>query len=96
MNNGLPHSVLQNPLQPVEEQYQPYYQQMQGASGLNQYPNQALMPKQSNGIQTFMNSFKAQDGSVDIPKMVNTAGQMVSAISQVQSMIKGFGGMLKV
>ncbi|AEH53575.1 conserved hypothetical protein [Heyndrickxia coagulans 2-6] len=40
-----------------------------------------------------MNSFKSQDGSIDFNKMVNTAGQMINAINQVSSMVKGLGGL---
>ncbi len=43
-----------------------------------------------------LNSFKSQDGTVDINKMVNTAGQMMNAVTQVSSLVKGFGGMFKV
>jgi hypothetical protein len=97
MNQGFAQSVFQNPLQPVDEQYNPYYQQqMVGQTSMNQYPNPTLMAKQPGGIGSIMNSFKSQDGSMDINKMVNTAGQMVSAISQVKSMVQGLGGMLKV
>lgn len=96
MNHGFNHSILQNPLQFDENPYQTQYPQaMINQAGYNQYPNQALMPKQPGGLQTIMNSFKGQDGSIDINKMVNTAGQMMNAVSQVSSMIKGFGGMLK-
>jgi hypothetical protein len=96
MNQGFSQSVFQNPLQPVEQPYPQYYpQQFQNGVSFNQYPNHAVMPKQPNGMKTIMNSFKAQDGSVDINKMVNTAGQMMNAVTQVSSMIKGLGGMLK-
>jgi hypothetical protein len=42
-----------------------------------------------------MNSFKSQDGTVDVNKMVNTAGQMVNAVTQVSSIVKGIGGIFK-
>lgn len=97
MNQGLTQTVLQNPLQPIDEPFQPYYQQpMTPNTSMNQYPNHAFIPKQSGGMGSIMNSFKSQDGSMDITKMVNTAGQMMSAISQVKSMVQGLGGMLKV
>ena len=53
------------------------------------------MPKQPGGIQSIMNSFKSQDGTVDVNKMVNTAGQMVNAVTQVSSLVKGLGGIFK-
>lgn len=97
MNQVLSQTVLQNPLQVPDEPYPAYYpQQMQGPTTINQYPNPAMMPKQTGGISNIMNSFKSQDGSMDINKMVNTAGQMINAVSQVKSMVQGLGGMLKV
>ncbi|WP_246140954.1 YppG family protein [Bacillus marasmi] len=98
MNQGFSQTVLQNPLQVPDEPYPPYYQQQMqaGPATINQYPNPAMMPKQSGGMSNIMNSFKSQDGSMDINKMVNTAGQMINALSQVKSMVQGIGGMLKV
>lgn len=97
MNQGFSKAALQNPLQAQDEPYPGYYpQQMPGQGAANPYPNPAMMPKQPGGFQNIMNSFKSQDGSMDINKMVNTAGQMINAISQVKSMVSGLGGMLKV
>ncbi|WML25819.1 YppG family protein [Neobacillus sp. OS1-33] len=89
--------LFQNPLQPQDEIVQkPQYMPMNGYPVMNPYPKQSAIPKQPGGVQTFMNSFKSQDGSVDINKMVNTAGQMMNAVSQVSSLVKGFGGIFKV
>jgi hypothetical protein len=88
--------LFQNPLQPQEEIVQkPQYMPMNGYPVMNPYPKQSATPKQPGGVQTFMNSFKSQDGSVDINKMVNTAGQMMNAVNQVSSLVKGFGGIFK-
>jgi hypothetical protein len=96
MNHVLPQSLLENPLQPMDDPYPSYSpQQMYGAASLNPYPAQSVMPKSPSGMQSLLNSFKSQDGSVDFTKMINTAGQMVNAISQVSSMVKGLGGILK-
>jgi hypothetical protein len=88
--------LFQNPLQPKEEmtpnQYAP---QMNGYPVMNPYPKPNGMPKQPGGIQSLMNSFKSQDGTVDVNKMVNTAGQMVNAVTQVSSLVKGIGGIFK-
>lgn len=88
--------LFQNPLQPKEEmtpnQYMP---QMTGYSVMNPYPKPNGMLKQPGGIQSLMNSFKSQDGTVDVNKMVNTAGQMVNAVTQVSSLVKGLGGIFK-
>jgi hypothetical protein len=89
--------LFQNPLQPQDEMVQkPQYMPMNGYPMMNPYPKQSAIQKQPGGVQTFMNSFKSQDGSVDINKMVNTAGQMMNAVSQVSSLVKGFGGIFKV
>jgi hypothetical protein len=89
--------LFQNPLQPKEEMVQKQqYMPMNGYPMMNPYPKQSVMPKQPGGVQSFMNSFKSQDGSVDVNKMVNTAGQMMNAVTQVSSLVKGFGGIFKV
>ncbi len=63
----------------------------------NPYPKQSFMQKpQPSGFQSVLNQFKTQDGSFDITKMMNTAGQMVGTVSQVQNMFKGLGGIFKV
>jgi hypothetical protein len=89
---------FQNPLQPDETTYyqqQGSYNEYQGMT--NPYPKGSFMAKPpSSGMGTIMNSFKSQDGSLDFNKMVNTAGQMMSAVNQVSSMVKGLGGMFKV
>jgi hypothetical protein len=95
--------LFQNPLQPQEEMHPNQFLQSNGYQNMNQYPNQNmnpypkqnLMPKHNGGMQSFMNSFKSQDGSVDYNKMMNTAGQMMSAVNQVSSIVKGLGGFFK-
>jgi YppG-like protein len=86
--------LFQNPLQPQEQTSNPYFQNVYPI--MNPYPKQSGVVKQPGGLGSLINSFKAQDGTVDINKMVNTAGQMVNAVSQVSSLVKGFGGMFKV
>jgi len=87
--------LFHNPLQPNDEPIPQSYMPLNGYQSLNPYPQHNLIPKQPGGMKTFMNSFKAQDGSVDFNKMINTAGQMVNAVSQVTSLVKGFGGIFK-
>jgi hypothetical protein len=62
----------------------------------NPYPKMNTVPRPNGGLGTIMNSFKGQDGNIDINKMMNTAGQMMNAVSQVSAMVKGLGGMFKV
>jgi len=89
--------LFQNPLQPKEEiQQQQPHMPTGGYPMMNPYPKNSFVPKQPGGMQSIMNSFKSQDGSVDINKMVNTAGQMMNAVSQVSSLVKGLGGIFKV
>jgi len=88
--------IFQNPLQPKEDlPPSPYMNNMNSYPLMNPYPKPNGMIKQPGGIQSIMNSFKSQDGTIDINKMVNTAGQMMNAVSQVSSLVKGFGGMFK-
>jgi hypothetical protein len=87
--------LFQNPLQPQDEITANPYNQMNGYPMMNPYPKQNGNIKQPGGVQTILNSFKSQDGTVDLNKMVNTAGQMMNAVSQVSSIVKGFGGMFK-
>lgn len=89
--------LFQNPLQPKEEPNLPQsYMPMTGYPMMNPYPKSNMIPKQPGGVQSLLNSFKSQDGSVDFTKMVNTAGQMMNAVNQVSSLVKGFGGIFKV
>lgn len=88
-------SLFHNPLQPKEETMPYPYMPMTGYPIMNPYPKQSFIPKQSGGMQSILNSFKSQDGSVDLNKMINTAGQMANAVSQVTSLVKGFGGIFK-
>lgn len=83
------YSPFANPLQAKKEQ-------SMTAQYPNPYPKQAFMQKsQPSGFQSIMNQFKTQDGSIDVTKMMNTAGQMMGTVNQVQSMVKGLGGIFK-
>ncbi|SIQ39236.1 YppG-like protein [Peribacillus simplex] len=83
-------SPFANPLQPAKR---PPLSQQQAH---NPYPKQQFMQKpQPSGFKSVMNQFKTQDGSMDITKMMNTAGQMMNTVSQVSSMVKGVGGFFK-
>jgi hypothetical protein len=93
-------SYFDNPLQ--HEEYNPYQQaaykqQYHHPSAANPYPKASFMAKpQGSGISSIVNSFKSQDGSFDFNKVMNTTGQMMNAVSQVSSMVKGLGGFFKV
>ncbi|MGV2938483.1 YppG family protein [Mesobacillus sp. LC4] len=88
--------LFQNPLEPEGDPIYGYYNPQADYQNFNPYPQYAFMPKQSSGLQSIMNSFKSQDGNLDVNKMVDTAGQMMNAVTQVSSLVKGLGGMFKV
>jgi len=95
--NSYNQSVFHNPLEPEPSQYPTNVQQPFSPNQyMNPYPKQSFIPKQPSGVQSIMNSFKSQDGSLDINKMMDTAGSMVNAVTQVSSMVKGLGGMIKI
>ncbi|KHD85648.1 YppG family protein [Heyndrickxia ginsengihumi] len=86
--------IFDNPLQ--MNQNQPKAPQAVGQGYMNPYPKEAMPPKPyQNNTGSFLNSFKSQDGSIDFNKMMNTAGQMMNAVNQVSSMVKGLGGLFK-
>ena len=55
-----------------------------------------MQKTQPSGFQSVLNQFKTQDGSVDVTKMMNTAGQMVNTFSQMSNVVKGVGGLFKL
>jgi YppG-like protein len=90
-------NIFQNPLDmPQENSYQNQQYNMQQNTYMNPYPKQSFLQKKPSGVQSIMNSFKGQDGSLDFNKMMDTAGSMMNAFSQVSNMVKGVGGMFKV
>ncbi|MBS4199471.1 hypothetical protein KHA93_07380 [Bacillus sp. FJAT-49732] len=94
-NDNQASQLFQNPLQPEDGYFYEKYANQQGLP--NAYPKPPQLPKPPNGgFNTVLNSFKTQTGSLDINKMVNTAGQVVNAINQVSNMAKGIGGIFKV
>ncbi|MCA1054596.1 YppG family protein [Rossellomorea aquimaris] len=96
---GYTNPFFENPLQ--QEEYNPYqmkaWQQQQQQTYANPYPKASFMAKPAkSGMGNIMNSFKSQDGSFDFNKVMNTAGQMMGAVNQVSSLVKGLGGVFKL
>jgi len=92
-------SIYQNPLQQVEESYSGTNQSAFVGNNfpyMNPYPKQSAFPRPPSGMQSILNSFKTQEGNLDFNKMMDTAGQMMNAFTQVSSMVKGIGGIFKV
>jgi hypothetical protein len=48
-----------------------------------------LLAAPAPGIQSLMAQFKKSDGTYDINKMMNTMGQMINTVNQVNGMLKG-------
>jgi hypothetical protein len=59
------------------------------------YPTPSSKSPQAQ-MPSIMSQFKTSDGSIDINKMMNTAGQMMSAVNQLTGMVKGISGIFKV
>ncbi|MBS2969364.1 YppG family protein [Metabacillus sp. KIGAM252] len=61
------------------------------------YPKQGPFPKQpqGSGMQNVMSQFKKSNGQYDYNKMMDTAGQMMSAVNQMSSLFKGVTGFFK-
>ncbi|MED4462833.1 YppG family protein [Metabacillus fastidiosus] len=96
-NFGQPYHPYEQ-YQPINAAYQPY------SSGTGQmdfpyanpYPKRPHVAKQQpSGIQTVMSQFKKKDGQYDINKMMDTAGQVMSAANQMGSLFKGVTSMFK-
>ncbi|WP_225434102.1 YppG family protein [Peribacillus tepidiphilus] len=101
---NLPFPLPVSPFQPVQQQKSWFDNPLQppenvnysGISFPNPYPKQSFMQKpQASGFQSVMNQFKTQDGSIDINKMMNTAGQMMGTLNQVSGMVKSLGSIFK-
>ncbi|WP_082892573.1 YppG family protein [Rossellomorea aquimaris] len=95
-NHNQMNPYFENPLQ--QEEYNPYQMKaMQQPQYANPYPKASFMNKPpSTGVNGIMNSFKSQDGSFDFNKVMNTTGQLMGAVNQVSSLVKGLGGIFKL
>ncbi|RHW41288.1 hypothetical protein D1B31_10175 [Neobacillus notoginsengisoli] len=91
------HFLFKNPLETAggHPQGYPPWQAGMPQMPMNPYPKNFLQPKQKSGMNSVINSFKSQDGTIDINKMVNTAGQAINAVSQASALLKGLGGVFK-
>ena len=55
-----------------------------------------MLNTKSPGVQTILSQFKTADGNIDINKMMNTMGQVVNAVNQVSSLVKGLSQTFKL
>lgn len=104
--NGFPQSMPFNGL--GQNGYPPGIPQQGGGQAGNFIPNQMSMPfmnpyptqgqsakPQTSQVNSFMNQFKGQDGNVDMKKMMDTAGQMMNTVNQLNNMFKGIAATFK-
>lgn len=94
-NAYYPHSYMHSNMNSYPG-YSPY-----GYQTAHQTPYQTPYPigmgqNQQKGGGNILNQFKKKDGTYDINKMMDTAGQMVGAVNQVNSIVKGLTKTFKV
>lgn len=81
------------------EYYQPYVPNqsmpMQPPVFSNPYPIPRPNQQQPSQFQNIMSQFKKANGQFDFNKMMDTTGQVMSAMNQVGSLIKGFTSFFK-
>jgi hypothetical protein len=99
----------QHPYQQYQKPYENTYQPLYGSGGngtihgqymntpyTTPYPKPApYFKQQPSGLQTVISQFKKSDGQLDINKMMDTAGQMMSAVNQMGGLFKGVTSMFK-
>ncbi|WP_144461100.1 YppG family protein [Siminovitchia fortis] len=90
--NNLTSQLFHNPLQADEEHL---HSQYQGGYSHPYHIPKLPQPPQTGHFNSFLNSFKSQSGSLDLNKMMDTAGQMMNALTQVSNMAKGLGSLFK-
>ncbi|MCC2928756.1 YppG family protein [Bacillus sp. LBG-1-113] len=82
-----------------QEFYQPYIppqsMPMQPPVFPNPYPIARPNQQQPSQVQSIMSQFKKANGQFDFNKMMDTTGQVMSAMNQVGSLIKGFTSFFK-
>ncbi|NTU25365.1 hypothetical protein HPX95_04020 [Bacillus tequilensis] len=83
-----------------QDYYQPYapiqsMPPMQPPVFSNPYPIPQPNQQQPSQFQSIMSQFKKANGQFDFNKMMDTTGQVMSAMNQVGSLIKGFTSFFK-
>lgn len=61
-----------------------------------QFPQGFTGGQQPIVMKSLLNQFKKKDGTYDINKMMDTAGQMMQAVNQVNALVKGLTSTFKV
>jgi hypothetical protein len=77
---------------------QPYYFNNQNSTPFFMpypKPQGSPVPQQLGGMQSILSQFKTKEGGYDFNKMMNTAGQMIHTVNQLNGMVKQVGSLFK-
>jgi hypothetical protein len=93
-------ALVENNQQPQSQWNQNYWPNQnlinrppQNINPQNIYPKYNQKKAKGSTQSGFLTHFKSSDGSLDINKMMNTAGTMVNTVNQISSMVKSFGSL---
>lgn len=91
--------------QPFQQPFQPFFGSGSNGNMHGQFMNTPYhtpypkpapnLKQQSSGFQTVISQFKKTDGQLDYNKMMDTAGQMMSAVNQMGGLFKGVTSIFK-
>ncbi|WP_347550746.1 YppG family protein [Pseudalkalibacillus hwajinpoensis] len=97
-NGQPPYHFYQQPVNPPYQQFQqPFHQPLQPPYYSPPYYQQPYPPYQHYpGGPTFLHQFKKQNGNYDMPKMMNSASQMINTVQQFSPMVKQMGSLLNL
>ncbi|WP_243290018.1 YppG family protein [Bacillus sp. FJAT-47783] len=90
------------PIEPIyyQKNLSSYWFQQNQPSYFNPYPTPYPKPvpfatPQQTSVKSVVNSFKKTDGNFDINKMMDTAGQVMGTMNQLNSLFKGVSQLFK-
>ncbi|MDF0726273.1 YppG family protein [Cytobacillus sp. S13-E01] len=98
-NMQMPYQQPYNQNVPYPTPYSSPYPTPYSASYPTPYPTQQQQPfpqQSPSGVQSIMGQFKNKDGTYNVDKMMNTAGQMMGAVNQIGSMVSGLSKTFKI
>jgi len=85
---------LDDPLYPLYNQIPNFSNQLLPNFSLSTSTSQQYFPQ--SPMNSFVQSFKNKDGTLDLNKMLGTAGQFMGVINQFSSLLKGFSQLFKL
>ncbi|ANB61603.1 YppG family protein [Anoxybacteroides amylolyticum] len=84
----IPHWPHYPPIHPYQQP--PHWPMIgQHSPQITPYPKPSPMLKPPSGVPAIISQFKTSEGTYDINKMMNTVGQMINTVNQVNSVLKG-------